>query len=217
MKSGCAVWIAMAMLSMGSAAAQVGGFEGAKDIGAMARPGQAVYNAAEKSYRLTAGGENVWGTADAFHFVWKRVTGDVSIAAEVDFATKGGNPHKKAMLMIRQSLDAGSAYADAAIHADGLVSLQARDTQGGTTHEVQAAVKGPRRVKLVKRGDRFHMMVSGGGQEMELAGGSMRVTMSGPVYVGIGVCAHDKDAVETATFRNVEVEAVPAAAGELKL
>lgn len=209
------LWMAAAV--MAPVMAQVGDFEGAKDVGVVTRPGRAVYDAGQKSYTLTAGGENVWGTRDAFHYVWKRVTGDVSIAAEVDFATKGGNPHKKAMLMIRQSLDAGAAYADAAIHADGLTSLQARDTFEGTTQEVQANVKGPRRVKLVKRGDRFYMMVAAAGEEYRLAGGSLRVTMSGPVYVGIGMCSHEKDAVETATFRNVEVSTVPAAAGELKL
>ena len=32
--------------------------------------------------------------------------------------------------MIRQSLDADSAYVDVALHGDGLTSLQFRDAQG---------------------------------------------------------------------------------------
>ena len=38
--------------------------------------------------------------------------------------------------MIRQSLDPDSAYADAALHGDGLTSLQFRPTAGGETLEV---------------------------------------------------------------------------------
>ena len=54
-----------------------------------------------------------------FHYVWKKVSGDVSISADIAFATKGGEEHKKAMVMFRQSLDADSAYADLAAHVVG--------------------------------------------------------------------------------------------------
>ena len=63
-------------------------------------------------------------------------------------------------------MDAGSAYADAALHADGLASLQARDESGGATHEIQSSVKGPGRLKLTKRGDRFPMSISPGGETL---------------------------------------------------
>ncbi|MBK5294576.1 MAG: hypothetical protein JJE04_23210, partial [Acidobacteriia bacterium] len=54
---------------------------------------------------VTASGENIWGTADAFQFVWKKVSGDVSLTAEVAFLTATGDPHKKAVLMLRESLE----------------------------------------------------------------------------------------------------------------
>ena len=44
--------------------------------------------------------------------------------------------------MIRQGLEADAAYVDAAVHGDGLTSLQFRDAKGGQTHEVQANVAG---------------------------------------------------------------------------
>lgn len=40
----------------------------------------------------------------------------------------------------------------------------------------------------------------------------MRVSFHGPFYLGIGVCSHDKDAIEKAVFSNVELKSLPAAA-----
>jgi Tol biopolymer transport system component len=45
----------------------------------------------------------------------------------------------------------------------------------------------------------------------------MRMALQDPFYIGIGVCAHNKDAVETAVFGNVEVVPAPAASGQPKL
>ncbi len=41
--------------------------------------------------------------------------------------------HRKAALMIRQSLEPDAAYADVALHGDGLTSLQFRPTAGAAT------------------------------------------------------------------------------------
>ncbi len=204
---------------MGSPAmiAQTGIFEGHGDVGAVLHPGSVDYDAAQKTYRITASGENIWGTADAFHFVWVKVSGDGSMTAEVAFPTTTGDPHKKAVLMARQSLDADAAYADVAVHGVGLTSLQSREAKGAATHEVQSNVSGPKRVRLTRVGDTFYVSVAGEGEELHLAGGSMKVALTDPFYVGIGVSAHNKDATETAIFRNVEVVPAPAASGQPKL
>src|ERR1035441_5962072 len=88
--------------------AQPGIFEGSGDVGTVLHKGSVEYDTATKSYKVTGSGENVWATADGFYFVWKKISGDVSISADVSFATKTGEEHKKAMLMLRQSLDADS-------------------------------------------------------------------------------------------------------------
>jgi TolB protein len=198
---------ALAVLLIGSPAARAGEgiFEGKGDIGMVLHPGSVEYDAANGAYRLTGSGENMWFAADAFHFVWKKVSGDVSITADITFPTTGGNAHKKAALLIRQSLEAGSAYADAALHGNGLTSLQFRETAAANTHEIQASVTGPRRLRLTKQGNYLYMSVAMPGEELHPAGGAMRIEINGPFYIGIGVCAHDKDAVESAVFRNVQI------------
>ena len=67
----------------------------------MLRPGSVEYDSAQKTYRVTASGENIWGTADAFQFVWKKASDDVSVTAEIAFTTTAGDPHKEAVLMVR--------------------------------------------------------------------------------------------------------------------
>ncbi len=45
----------------------------------------------------------------------------------------------------------------------------------------------------------------GRGEALRAAGGSFRLTLKEPFYIGLGVCAHDSNAVEKALFSNVNV------------
>ncbi len=73
------------------------------------------------------------------------------------------------------------------------------------THEVQANVKNPRRLMLLKRGDYALMYLSTTDSAPTFSGAAVRISLKGPFHVGIGVCAHDKDATETATFSNLDL------------
>jgi TolB protein len=188
--------------------ASLGIFEGHIDLGTVLHQGSAVFDAASKSYKLSGSGENMWLARDDFQFVWKKVTGDLSLAATIELLGSGGDNHRKAVLMIRQSLDSDSPYADAALHGNGLTSLQFRETKGAPTHEIEATISGPKRLSIEKRGDRFYLFVSpDAGTPMSFAGGSAKVSLSPPFYVGIGVCAHNKDSVQQAAFTDVELKA----------
>jgi TolB protein len=184
----------------------LGLFESQGDVGAVLKPGSAVYDVASKTYTVAGGGENMWFATDAFHFVWKRMSGDVSLAADIQWIGTGGHPHRKACLLIRQSLDPDSAYADAALHGDGLTSLQYREERGAPTREIRSRVKGPRRLRIEREGDYVFMSIAPDGQALESAGGSFRIKLSEPFYVGLGVCAHDNNALEKAMFSNVELK-----------
>ena len=72
----------------------------------------------------------MWFSSDNFQFAWKKWSADGSLTADISFVGQGGNAHRKAVLMMRQSLDQDSAYVDVALHGDGLTSLQYRDSQG---------------------------------------------------------------------------------------
>ena len=189
--------------------ADLGEFSRATDVGEPKRGGAAVFDTAQARYRVTGGGKNMWFTNDALHFVWKQVSGDVTLSADITFEGKGLDPHRKACLLVRQSLDSDSAYADAALHGDGLTSLQYRETTGAMTREIQSAVKGPTRLRLETRGRYVSMSIARNGGELEPAGGSFRLELDEPFYVGLGVCAHNDDAPETAVFSKVELTVNP--------
>ena len=192
-------------ISSPAVCADLGIFEGQNDVGTVLHKGTAEFDAARKVYQLTGSGENMWFAQDRFYFVWKKVSGDISITADITFPTTGGNAHKKAALLIRQSLEADSAYVDAALHGNGLTSLQFRETAGANTHEIQANVTGPRRLRLTKQGKYVYMSVAMPGEELHPAGGAMQIELQEPFYIGIGVCAHDKDAIESAVFGDIQI------------
>ena len=200
------------------AAGPLGIFEDHADVGTVLHAGAVDYDAAKQTYTIAGSGENMWFSSDAFQFVWKKVSGDVTLTADIAFIGAGHEGHRKAVLMIRQNLDGDAPYADVARHGDGLTSLQARDEKGATTTEIQSAVKGPARVRIAKRGDNFFIWVAGEGEDLQFSGGSMRVPLHDPFYVGLGVCSHNKDIVEKAVFSNVDLTVGPQpAAAELKL
>jgi len=197
-----------------AAAQQLGIFENHQDVGTVLHPGSAQFDAASGAYTIAGSGENMWFGIDDFHYVWKKVSGDVALTADIAFAGTGGNPHRKAVLMIRQSLDGPSTSVDVAVHGSGLTSLQFRDTTGANTHEVESNVSAPRTVRIEKRGDYIYAFVTGKDGKLQPAGASTKLALAGDFYIGIGVCAHDKDVVEKAVFSNVRFEQLAAASGK---
>jgi Tol biopolymer transport system component len=188
---------------------ELGMFTHHADIGDVGHSGGVEYDATSGSYRVEGGGENMWATNDAFHFVWKKFSGDLSLRADIAWPEQRGHAHRKAVLMIRQGLEPDAAYVDAALHGDGLTSLQYRETAGGPTREIQSRIANARTLRLERRGDVMSMSVAREGEGLVPAGGAFKLRLGDPVMVGLGVCAHDNDAREAAHFSRVILEALP--------
>jgi hypothetical protein len=203
---------AHAQVSAGS----LGIFGDQTDIGSVTPPGLAAYDPAQKTYTLRAAGANIWATSDAFHFVWKKISGDVELTADVTFseASARSSPHRKAVLMFRQSLDSDAVYADAAQHGVGLTGLQYRVASGETTQDIELSTNAPRRLRIEKRGDTITMFASEGGGPLRPVGASIKVALGGSFYAGIGLCSHDADVVESAVFSHVELKTLPPATSQ---
>ncbi len=191
-------------------------FEGSQDIGTVLHSGSIKFDPAARTYAISASGENMWLSKDAFYFAWKKVSGDVAISADVTFLGAGKNPHRKAVLMVRQSLDANSPYVDVAQHGNGMTALQFRGAPGELTHEIEATQSMPTHLLLEKRGDFFSLSLSNGSGAPQISGASIHIPTTGSFYVGIGVCSHEKDLVETAIFSNVKI-GVPQVVAKTKL
>jgi TolB protein len=203
-----------------TAAAQTPGslgiFEGASDVGSPSHKGSVVYDTVRKEYRITGGGDNMWAARDDFFFVWKKVTGDAIVTANLKIVTEGA-PHRKAGLIIRKDLEPGSVYTDAVVHGSGLTALQWREKLDEVTRTIHFPVDGPTRLRLERRSNVVTLYAGKqGGALAEM--GSTELAPFSPMYVGLGVCAHDDKAETTALFSDVTVEelARPAPASKKK-
>lgn len=189
----------------------LGAFDGHGDVGAPALAGGATWNAVSEEYALSAGGVNMWGPRDEFHFVWKRMKGDFILQARVAFVGEGVDPHRKAGVLVRTSLDADSPYADAALHGDGLTSLQYRRRKGAETEEVRSGVSGPDVLQLERKGTTLVLSAARFGDVLQ-AVQVESLDLGDEVYVGLFLCSHDPAVVERAVFRDVRLVR-PAPAG----
>ncbi len=207
-------WFALAtgVLPVARAQEKLGLFAGDGDVGTVLHEGRTQFDPGQGMYTVSSSGANIWGTHDDFRYVWTKVSGDVALTATIQFVGSKGNAHRKAALMLRQSLDPGSAYVDVARHGNGLTSLQYRDTQGAETHEVEIASVGPQRVRTERRGSYAYVYAGDASGPLKFSGAAMRVDLSGEFYVGLAVSAHDKDATETATFADVKLDHLQPAA-----
>jgi len=193
-----------------SSGSGIGIFSDSTDIGDVTRAGSASFNSTNGEYAVTGGGANMWDASDGFHFVWVKMSGDLTLTADVKLVGTGGVDHRKACLMIRQSLASNSAYADVALHGDGMTSLQFREAEGEPTDQIVMEVSGPERVQIQKRGDEVTIACAKAGGQWRQGGARYRIQFKEPFYVGLGVCAHDNDRIEQAIFSNVELKTISA-------
>ena len=181
-----------------------GPFDSNSDVGLNPKPGHTEYNGATSNYQVTGGGANIWDKQDAFQFAYKRFSGDMTLSADVRFVGKGVERRCKLALMIRQSLTPDSAYADVAVQGDGSTALQYRPSAGVDTSEFRAAMVSPTHLSINRHGNEF--TISAGDVDVKPATvGPVIVTMHDPVYVGLAVCSHNADVLETAVFSNVKL------------
>lgn len=194
-------------------ASAVGIFESGTDVGTVELKGSTAYLPDTGQYRITGSGENVWGTQDAFHFAWKKLSGDLVLTTAVGWVSEGQHEHRKAGWMVRQGLAPDAPYADAVVHGDGLISLQYRRTPGGETEEIQSPVRAPASIRLERHGDVFSLEVARPREAFRPVGAvSLKLTV--PVHVGLIVCSHNAQTKETALFSNVELSHIGPVAEE---
>jgi TolB protein len=194
----------MTMLSKPSNA-DIGEFENDTDIGQISLQGSAQFDSETKQYRISGSGENMWASQDAFHFLWRRVSGDLKLTTNVTFTDSDGHEHRKAGWMVRQSLAPDAAYVDVVVHGNGLISMQYRSQKGGVTQEIQASAKGPATLLLERDGHQFTLsLIQTDGSFQPV--GTITVQLKEPVYAGLAVCSHDAARRETAVFSKVGFE-----------
>jgi hypothetical protein len=190
----------------------IGVFQGQSDIGSAVVPGSASYDPGTQQYTIRSAGYNIWYTRDEFRFLWKKMSGDVSLAGDVTFPDAQGYGDRKAVLVIRQSLDDDAKETMAGQHGAGMIHLAERPERGAMMQDMQfrfggmlAGVKA-KRIGIEKKGDEIALFISLTGEPMHQFGPPIQMHFDGPFYVGIGFCSHLPATVDTGVISKLVLE-----------
>jgi hypothetical protein len=200
----------------------IGIFQGQSDIGSASLPGSATYDSRARQYTINSSGYNIWYTRDEFRYLWKKLSGDISLAADISFPDANGYGDRKAVLVIRQDLDDDSKEAIVALHGLGMIHLAQRPEKSVRVKDMEYRIGGrglpaganpdslvsvfAQRIGIEKLGDFFALFVSLQGEPMHQFGPPIQLHIDGPFYVGIGFCSHVPDKSDTAVLSNVVLE-----------
>ncbi len=184
----------------------LGAFTYSDDVGAPPIKGSAEFDASSGQYRITGSGSDIWGKADQFHYVWRQMSGDFTVTATAKFLTDG-NDHRKASIMLRQSLDTDSPFIHLVIHGNGMPGVQFRSAKGGSVNTVDLPIEGPGTftLKLLRKGAAITVWVAKDNGPLRERGTTQN-QLGSPVLVGLGVASHTQTASNTVQFSNVSVE-----------
>ena len=170
------------------------------DIGAVGLAGSASYT--NGTFTIAGSGADIWNTADAFHFVYQPLTGDGQLVARVA-TVQEASTWSKAGVMIRDTLDASSAYALMLVSAAKGTAFQYRTSAGASAAGVTGTTaKAPLWVKIVRAGSTVSGYQSTDGAAWQPIG-SATIALGSTVQIGLAVTAHTNTQLCTASIDNV--------------
>ncbi|MBN2314720.1 MAG: hypothetical protein JXM79_12385 [Sedimentisphaerales bacterium] len=165
----------------------------------MASPGSVTQ--ADGVYTVVGRGDDIWSTSDQFQFAHTTLTGDGTMVVKVE-SLSASDDWTKAGIMIRESLDPGSAFAAIYVTGANGVRFQARsmanmdaDSDSSVATAEQNALTAPVWLKI----ERTFPMISAyystdGVAWTPMAWNPQVIPMTVlPIYIGLAVTSHSGD------------------------
>jgi hypothetical protein len=179
------------------------------DIGDVGTATGSFTNLGGGAFTIVGDGADIWGTADAFRYAYKPLSGDGQITVRVT-SLDNTNEWAKAGVMIRETLDANSVHATMIGRPINLASFQYRPTTGGDSLNSDAgAPTPPYCLRLARRGDTFTGYYYSDGRWIQQNSATIRMT--DPVYIGMVVTSHTAGTLCTAHIdRACSTDFIPA-------
>lgn len=195
-------------------------FQGA-DIGGPSKLGST--NKSAMGYEIVAGGKDIWGSSDQFHFAFLEHNGDFDFTVRTE-ALSMPDLYTKSGIMARESLDPGSAHGYYMVFPDnsprnknnGGYEFQYREEAGGKSAAIYPAdytseppefpVNYPHTwLRMKRNGDDFEALYSADGKAWKpFAAYSLK--MSPSLYLGLAVTSHRAQETVTAVFRDINLK-----------
>jgi len=186
-----------------------------RDVGSPRLPGATKQSGA--SITLVAGGEDIWGTRDEFHFAAIPVTGDFSLSVRLEELAMA-DVYTKAGIMLRASLAEGAEHVMLLAFGDnqprnknnGGLEFQSRATANGPCHGVYPPQPLPPLpdfpvnyphvwLRLRRVGDAFTSQSSQDGQRWTTFS-IHHQSLPAAAYLGLAVTSHNVNQTVKAVF-----------------
>ena len=173
------------------------------DIGTVA-PGPGSQTLSGGSWNVTGFGNDIWGTADSFHFVYQPLAADGSLSAQVASQT-ASSAWAKGGLMMRATTDPGSPYYAVFATPGNGIAVQWRSAQGGSSSQVTVAGPVPLYLKIVRSGTTYSAFTSPDGSTWTLVPGSTvtDANLTGSLLEGLAVNSHNTGQYSTVVYNSV--------------
>jgi hypothetical protein len=180
------------------------------DVGAVGTPGSWQSSPFFDSFVLEGAGADIWGTADAFRFVFRPLIDDTQIVARVVSQTST-HPFAKAGVMLRASVDPGSPAAILDVKPDGGLEFMVRRVSGDDMRFVAGGPAiGPMPwLKLERRAGQLTAFQSGDGRNWVVLGSFDAGPLPRDLFAGLAVTSHDPAVLNDAAFDDVLVTSNP--------
>ena len=190
------------------------------DIGNPALAGKV--SITDKGLDITAGGADIWGTRDEFHFSYQKLVGDFEMSIQV-LSLSAANQYTKAGIMARVDSSDNSQHVYFQVFPDnsprnknnGGCEFQYRSVKGG---EMKAIYPDPKTagnqfdvsfpntwIRLKRIGDVFESYLSNDNKTWKLYS-SFTQQMPAELFVGLAVTSHNSAGSATAKFGSVQLK-----------
>jgi regulation of enolase protein 1 (concanavalin A-like superfamily) len=174
------------------------------EVGAVALQGDASFF--DGTFSVSGDGADIWGTADAFHYVYQSLNRDGQITARVT-GERNTNTFAKAGVMLRESLTANAAHVILDVRPGGEIEFMTRSSTGASTAFIAGtSVSFPAWLRLTRNGTTVTGAVAPDGTTWTTVGATT-LSIASTADIGLAVTSHDTSLLNMSTFDNVTVTA----------
>jgi hypothetical protein len=177
------------------------------DVGAVGTLGNVSF--ANATYTVNGAGKDLWDTADAFHFVYRTLTGNGTVVARLASVTKPADSGgAMGAIMMRDGLGANARHVAMVITTDGRAKFRRRTTLNGATvadGPAAGTTPAPRWLKLTRAGDTFTAYISIDGATWTPVGPPQTLALPTTLQVGLLALRSGGTGTGQAVFTNVSV------------
>ena len=173
------------------------------DVGAVGATGSASYNSGTSTWTIAGAGADIWGTADAFRYVYQSADSNCSVVAKV-LTIGNTDPWAKAGVMIRETTNTAPQSAMMCVTPSNGVAFQWRSATGGTTTITNLTGQSvPIWLRITRTVNSIAGSYSSNGTNWTQLGAAQTIVMQTNVTIGLGVTSRTNGLLNTSTMDNV--------------